>query len=708
MEGKKISSKRVLIMFLFFVGAVVLNIVFNRSVGAFGLPIFLDNVGTILVAAISGYVPGIMVGYITNIANMSGNPENAYYAVISALISVAAAFMARRGFFESGKKTVLSIPIFAFLGGVIGSLLTYMMYGFGMGEGISAPFAKVLLEDGKLSVFQAQLVSDVVIDLIDKTITVIIFIIIYKLIPKRVKNYLAFTGWRQTPMSEKEKAAAKHNSTRSMSLRVKIILIISLIMIFVAVVTTAISYLLYKNYAIDSYKHTCKNVSALSATCIDPEKVEHWLETGVKDEDYYETEEKLRIVRESSEDIEYLYIYQIREDGCYVVFDLDSEGLEGEELGDFVPFDESFSKYLPALIKGEDIEPMITDDTYGHLLTDYHPVYNSEGKCVCYACADIQMSQVRINSISFITKIGSLFIGFFILILAVCIWLADYNLLYPLNSITLSARKFAYDSEESIDVGVERIKKLKIHTGDEIENLYESMSKTLAETAGYIDDVREKGEEIALIQNGLIFVLADMVESRDKNTGDHIRKTAAYVDLILRKMKESGKYDDILTKEYMEDVVSSAPLHDVGKIKVSDVILNKPGKLTDEEFEIMKTHTTAGEEIINRAMALVSDSDYLKEAKNLATYHHEKWNGSGYPCGLKGEEIPLSARIMAIADVFDALVSRRSYKEPFTYEKAFEIIEEGAGQHFDPEIAKLFLASKEEAIEIAEKHMEDS
>ena len=229
------------------------------------------------------------------------------------------------------------------------------------------------------------------------------------------------------------------------------------------------------------------------------------------------------------------------------------------------------------------------------------------------------------------------------------------------------------------------------------------MSKTLAETAGYIDDVREKGEEIAHIQNGLIFVLADMVESRDKNTGDHIRKTAAYVDLILRKMKESGKYDDILTKEYMEDVVSSAPLHDVGKIKVSDVILNKPGRLTDEEFEIMKTHTTAGEEIINRAMALVSDSDYLKEAKNLATYHHEKWNGSGYPCGLKGEEIPLSARIMAIADVFDALVSRRSYKEPFTYEKAFEIIEEGAGQHFDPEIAKLFLASKEEAIEIAEE-----
>ena len=208
------------------------------------------------------------------------------------------------------------------------------------------------------------------------------------------------------------------------------------------------------------------------------------------------------------------------------------------------------------------------------------------------------------------------------------------------------------------------------------------------------------------MQNGLIYVLADLVESRDKNTGDHVRKTAAYVRLITQKMKEKGLYPDILTDEYMEDVANSAPLHDVGKIMVSDTILNKPGRLTDEEFAIMKSHTTAGNQIIASAMSLVSDSGYLKEAKNLATYHHERYDGTGYPSGKAGEDIPLSARIMAVADVFDALVSKRSYKEPFSFEKAMEIIKEGAGTQFDPLIAEIFIESADEVRKISIAHEE--
>jgi HD-GYP domain-containing protein (c-di-GMP phosphodiesterase class II) len=145
----------------------------------------------------------------------------------------------------------------------------------------------------------------------------------------------------------------------------------------------------------------------------------------------------------------------------------------------------------------------------------------------------------------------------------------------------------------------------------------------------------------------------------------------------------------------------------VGKIKVSDVILNKPAKLTDDEFEIMKTHTTEGKAIIESAMKLTTDTGYLKEALNLATYHHEKWNGKGYPMGLAGEEIPLSARIMAVSDVFDALVSRRSYKKPFTLDEALKIIEEGAGTHFDPVIAKLFVDNRERVREIMEEHQRE-
>jgi response regulator RpfG family c-di-GMP phosphodiesterase len=205
----------------------------------------------------------------------------------------------------------------------------------------------------------------------------------------------------------------------------------------------------------------------------------------------------------------------------------------------------------------------------------------------------------------------------------------------------------------------------------------------------------------------MILVLADMVESRDQNTGEHVRKTAAYTGVIMRELKREHIYEDQLTEDYIQDVINSAPLHDVGKIQVPDAILNKPGKLTDEEFEIMKTHTTAGAQIITSAIDMVSEdnSGYLFEARNLAHYHHEKWNGSGYPDHLSGTDIPLSARIMAVADVFDALVSKRSYKDGFPFEKAMAIIKEGRGTHFDPAIVDAFVQASDEVRAIMESHM---
>ena len=145
----------------------------------------------------------------------------------------------------------------------------------------------------------------------------------------------------------------------------------------------------------------------------------------------------------------------------------------------------------------------------------------------------------------------------------------------------------------------------------------------------YVTDINRKNETINKMHTAFLITLADMVESRDENTGDHVRKTASYIKIILDDLKREGVYTEQLTEKYIGDVVSSAPLHDVGKINVSDLILNKPGKLTDEEFEIMKTHTTAGGNIIASIIDKIPDSDYLLEAKNLAMYHHEKWNGKG-------------------------------------------------------------------------------
>ena len=306
-----------------------------------------------------------------------------------------------------------------------------------------------------------------------------------------------------------------------------------------------------------------------------------------------------------------------------------------------------------------------------------------------------------------LAKIISLFLGFLILIRTYAVWMAERHIIRPVNSIAHVSRHSGYDTPEAREKWLKMLDALNIRTGDEIETLYEEYKTAARNTVRYIEETQRKSEQLAKMQNGLILVLADMVESRDQCTGDHVFKTAAYTEIILRQMQKDGFYAEQLSEEYIDEVVRSAPLHDVGKIAVSDVILNKPGRLTDEEFRIMQSHTTEGGKIIDKAMALVDeDSGYLNEAKNLALYHHEKWNGKGYPTGLKEEEIPLSARVMAVADVFDALVSRRSYKEPFTIEKALEIIRTDAGTHFDPLVAQAFLNAEDEVRRVAKMQME--
>ncbi len=199
-------------------------------------------------------------------------------------------------------------------------------------------------------------------------------------------------------------------------------------------------------------------------------------------------------------------------------------------------------------------------------------------------------------------------------------------------------------------------------------------------------------EKVSRMQSGLITFMAEVVENRDDNTGGHIRRTAAYVECIAKELKRQEIYSNILTDRYLSDMVVAAPLHDIGKIHIPDAVLNKLGKLTEEEFEIMKTHTMAGEELLTHAKAGLGESGYLNTAVEMAAYHHEWWNGKGYPYGISGEEIPLCARIMAVADVFDALTSKRCYKSAMPLEKAYAIIREESGTHFDPAVVEAFFA----------------
>lgn len=216
-------------------------------------------------------------------------------------------------------------------------------------------------------------------------------------------------------------------------------------------------------------------------------------------------------------------------------------------------------------------------------------------------------------------------------------------------------------------------------------------------------EVRRRVHEVATIQDVTIMAMASLAETRDNETGAHIRRTQNYVRALAQELRTHPRFADFLTDEAIELLYKSAPLHDIGKVGIPDAILLKPGKLTPEEFEIMKTHTTLGRDAIAYAeKRLDAPNSFLRFAREIAYSHQEKWDGSGYPEGLAGDDIPVSARLMALADVYDALIGKRVYKPAFSHEKATGIIIEGKGMHFDPDVVDAFVSVSDKFKEIAE------
>lgn len=208
--------------------------------------------------------------------------------------------------------------------------------------------------------------------------------------------------------------------------------------------------------------------------------------------------------------------------------------------------------------------------------------------------------------------------------------------------------------------------------------------------------VEEQLKKIADLQQEVIISMANLIESRDGTTGEHVKRTAGYVKLLINALKEKKIFPELEDPKYVDFVVKAAPMHDIGKIMIPDNILQKQDKLSFSEFEIMKLHTSHGGNLIKKNMSKIGDQKFVEIAFNLACYHHEKWNGNGYPKGLSGEDIPLCSRILAVADVFDALMSKRSYKKSFTLEETFEIMKSERNVSFQPEIIDTFLECEEE------------
>ncbi|MDD6485674.1 MAG: HD domain-containing protein [Spirochaetales bacterium] len=263
-------------------------------------------------------------------------------------------------------------------------------------------------------------------------------------------------------------------------------------------------------------------------------------------------------------------------------------------------------------------------------------------------------------------------------------------IIFALDIIILITFAHYYSSPlKKLKEGTEKVKK-----GDYTEHVKIVSNDSFGELADTFNDmitsIDMNNKKLLAVQNSILTGMATMVESRDNSTGGHIKRTSDCVRIFVNYLKTQPEYSG-LSEKFCNDIIKAAPMHDLGKIAVPDAILQKPGKFTDEEYEKMKMHSAEGARIVGEVLKETDDEAFKKLAINVAHYHHEKWNGQGYPEKLTGEQIPFEARIMALADVFDALVSKRCYKESFSFDKAFEIISESAGSHFDPALTKQFI-----------------
>ncbi len=674
---------------------ILINYIGGKLVLWLRMPFYFDSIGTILVAATGGALPGAVVGLLTNVTKMTIDSTAMYYSSINVLVAVCTGFFIRQGWL---KKTMGFIPFvltLSLIGGGFGGFLTWMLYGADS-DLMSTGLIKWILNNASMNRFAALMFSSLVVDFFDKLISVLIVFFLYNLIPQTIRDKVIFESWKQRPLTKATQKKVNKTPCRKLSLRVKLLMILFLSTASLAITSTCISYTLYKNSMIRSSEEMGRSVAKIVSSMIDPELVDVYLEKGEEAPGYKKIKQEMEIIRREARDVKYIYVYRILEDGCHVVFDLDTEDVSGMKPGSVEPFDPSFQKYVPDLLAGKEIDPIISNDSYGWLLTVYVPLYNEAGQCVCYAATDYSMRELETQSRKFMAKMVSLFLGFFALIVCVGLWFVDFNVIFPINTMAFVANDFAFTNQKERQESIQKMEAMDICTGDEIEHLYHAVLKSSRDSMLQVDMISDYSHKIEKLQKCMILVLADIVESRDENTGQHVRKTAAYVRLIIDQLKKEGFFKEELTDDFADDVITSAPLHDIGKITIPDAILNKPGRLDDEEFRIMRSHSAAGRDIISNIIEMVPDSTFLREARNLAAHHHERWDGKGYPDGLSGENIPLSARIMAVADVFDALVSKRSYKEGFPFEKAMDIIREGVGTQFDPVVSQVFLKASDE------------
>ncbi|MCR4954758.1 MAG: HD domain-containing protein [Treponema sp.] len=693
--------------FLISICGIFVNVLLAFIMNKVGLPLYFDTLGTIGVAAITGYLfPAICTGVATNAICTLFYQPSIYLSFFNALIGIITVAFVKKYSFKKIGNVFLYALIIALISSLSVSFSQFAIYGEN-GTNLIAQNARAFASVTALPYLLSFCITTFLIYFLEKAFICIIMMILLHVIPKKfLSSFEDSFSNKILSDTEQQYLSNRHNDIKH-PLHTRITSTFIIAATILVCVTGFIALRLYFDNSKKEKTEIALNCVKISADFIDPNKVDGFIKYGKDAPGYNETMTFLTNAWATSS-VTYLYVIKTELDGARFIFDVeDPEGIEvAMKPGELLPYDKELEPFIDDLLSGKIVPPVESKSIFGKLITVTYPVYDDEGSTVCYVAADVSLDYLKSFIGSFIAKVFFVMAGFFLVIISYTIWTIGNNLSYPISTIAAYVDIFSdsVENQEKLEENAKQIRSLNIQTGDEIQKLYDAICRMTLSQTEQIRDIRRLSDSTVKMQDGLIITMADMVENRDSDTGAHIQKTAAYVKIIVEGLKKKGYYPQKITPKFMSDVVRSAPLHDVGKINIPDGVLNKPGKLTDEEFAIMKNHTTAGKEILEKAISSVQGENYLKEARNMAAYHHERWDGKGYPEGLHGEVIPLSARIMAVADVFDALCSPRVYKPAFPLEKSLAILQEGSGTQFDPKCVEVFMDSISEVKMILKKY----
>ena len=425
--------------------------------------------------------------------------------------------------------------------------------------------------------------------------------------------------------------------------------------------------------------NSATNCAKIAANLLYNAPLNQFLKNG-KNKQYNEYLSQLSIICKNF-NLRYLYVYipDIENNKLTAIFDMSGRASDKNKvwkLGQVV--DWKFSQEEKNAFYGVDDKTLVElNDEYGHLISRYVPVYNNKNKIIALIAVDFDYQEYKHKIITSIVK-GLLFLVLCLFsIYIVLVFYLKQIIVKPIILIASKMDNFLKDNTTNIEP-------ISIESGDELELMAVSFNRMTADINSYI-------KQISDMQMETIFSLAKLAQSRDDDTGKHLERVQQYCYILAQKLAQDSPYEKQIDDIFIKNTVNASILHDIGKVAISDLILLKPGKLTDEEFAEMKKHTSMGAQTLSEVHSKFGHNSFIEIGKLMANYHHERWDGKGYPEGLKGEEIPLAARIMAIADVYDAISTKRVYKDAFPQEKCIAIIAEGRGTQFDPIIVDAFL-----------------